>query len=132
MSFYGQFLRFSSFSFLLILENITPRLCAWAATDPVMPDAHTVVGTVRSTASTVIDNLSSVLVALFAVAFPSGWSAFWLAVARRHYAQGDLVSAASVTGLFVVTVLGAAVTYAIRRIGVDASVPVVGGSATSS
>jgi len=98
----------------------------------MMSDAQTAVGTVRSTASTAIDSLSSVLAAVVAAGFLAGWSAFWLSVARLHYAQGDLVSAAFVTGLFVVVVLGTAVAYAVRRIDVDASVPVVGGSATSS
>jgi hypothetical protein len=41
-----------------------------------MPDAHTVVGTVRSTASTATDHFTSALISLFAVAFLSGWSAF--------------------------------------------------------
>jgi len=97
-----------------------------------MSDARTAVGTVRSTASTAIAHLSSALTALLVVGFLTGWSAFWLAVARLHYAQGDLVSAAFVTGLFVVAVLGAAVAYAARRIDVDVSVPGIGGSATGS
>jgi hypothetical protein len=84
-----------------------------------MPAIGNAVDSVRRTVSTVTTRVVDVATTLLAGLVLAGWSLFWSRVGRMHYAQGDLVSAAFTTTVFVLPAIGAALWYVGTSFDVD-------------
>ncbi|OYR57825.1 hypothetical protein DJ70_04785, partial [Halorubrum halodurans] len=80
----------------------------------MMPAIGNAVDSVRRTVSTVTTRVVEVATTLLAGLALAGWSLFWSRVGRMHYAQGDLVSAAFTTAVFVLPAIGAVLWYVAR------------------
>lgn len=85
----------------------------------MMPAIRNAVDSIRRTVSTVTTRVVGTATTLFAGLVLAGWSLFWLRVGRMHYAQGDLVSAAFTTTVFVLPAIGAVLWYVARSLDAD-------------
>ncbi|SMO42354.1 hypothetical protein [Halorubrum cibi] len=84
-----------------------------------MSTIRNAVDSVRRTASTATTHVVEAATVLLVGLGLAGWSLFWSRVGRMHYAQGDLVSAAFTTTVFVLPAIGAFVWYVATSLDVD-------------
>ena len=85
----------------------------------MMSAIRNAVDSVRRTVSTVTTRVVEVAATLLVSVGLVGWSLFWSRVGRMHYAQGDLVSAAFTTTVFVLPAIGALVWYVGKSLDID-------------
>ncbi|MFC5279379.1 hypothetical protein ACFPM1_11525 [Halorubrum rubrum] len=85
-----------------------------------MSELRNAVDPVRSTVSTATDHVVRAARTLSAGVGLAGWVLFWSRVVEAHYSQGDLVSAAFTTTVFVLPAIGALLWYVARSLDVDA------------